>query len=216
MDFRIELVCSILLPLIVWSLGTSRVLGSIIALILALSMAFYLQATPGSVFYFMHMFVVGVIIAKRAVDEGNARPGNALVSLSLALILGVGIFLPLSHTLLADEVVLLGTAGLIWAISTGRTSPVLAIMDSRIIRFLGKISYSFYLIHFVVFHALAGLAMRYVSEAILLRAPLAVVLMVGCISILITIPISVFSFRFVERPLTQAGRYLTLNRGTKV
>jgi peptidoglycan/LPS O-acetylase OafA/YrhL len=82
---------------------------------------------------------------------------------------------------------------------------VLAVLRSRITRYLGKVSYSLYLVHMIVLYAVMyflGLYAVGLSQWLFLSLLLlvTVVLSVGAASVL---------FRFIEQPFIDMGRRLS-------
>ncbi|MCF1443876.1 hypothetical protein L0B80_19400 [Ralstonia solanacearum] len=82
----------------------------------------------------------------------------------------------------------------------------LAVMDTRAVRFLGRVSYSFYILHFIFLYGTANLALRLFPEGVLVRYPLIASALVAIASIAMTLPFASLSYRFVERPMTAVGK----------
>lgn len=213
---QVEMLASLMLPMIVWCIGSKGLLRSVIAICVGVALALLTKESPGSVFHYLYMFIIGAVLSKHAVAEDVGKSATPLVIACLSIMVATCFFWPLAHTLLSDGLIVLGASGLIWAISTGKQSGLLDVLDNRAVRFLGRISYSFYLIHFVVLYAVATIFLDILSENILTRFPLLVVIAAGAVSIMIAIPLSMFSFRYVEMPLTQLGRSISLRRETNV
>jgi len=73
------------------------------------------------------------------------------------------------------------------------------------VRELGKISYSFYVLHFIVLYWLAYLGLREVSPAWVNEYRFVFGLALAGISIPIAVVIAQFSYRWVEQPFIGVG-----------
>lgn len=83
------------------------------------------------------------------------------------------------------------------------------VLDLRILRVMGRISYSFYLLHFPI-HYLVGVGLFYlVSTATLSSYPVFWHGVVAIVSVMATFPLALASYHWVERIFTEAGRELT-------
>lgn len=89
---------------------------------------------------------------------------------------------------------------MVWAV--GRARP--ALLESRAMTGLGEVSFSLYLVHFIVV-ALLGLIAPPI-EAALGAFPAYLLLFAGTLAV--AVPISTITYRYVERPFIQMGRNL--------
>ncbi|CAE6845306.1 acyltransferase family protein [Paraburkholderia domus] len=211
---KVEILASALLPLIVWSLGQRSVLRNALILFAALSIAWFFRAYPAGVAHYSYMFVVGAIVSQQG---QRSRAGIAshpvFVVGCIALVLTANACFPLVHQLSQDILTVAGAGGLIWSIASGANNPLLSILDTRWARFLGRISYSFYLLHFIVLYAVSNFLLHALPTDLLTRWPLPVMAF-GCVlSIGIAVPISAVTFDLIEKPFTLLGRRIAQNRG---
>jgi len=88
----------------------------------------------------------------------------------------------------------------------GRNLPVFSLLDSRIARFYGKISYSFYLYHFFLMFVLSQLIFAKVPPNLTMAYPLPMGLMLAALSVLISTGVASLSYRFVEHPGITLGK----------
>ena len=157
------------------------------------------------------LFAIGANVYLYGEKWLEAVPDRALplVGLaSLALVVGPNLWwseFGLAQTLCAG----VGAAGLILLLTGRRTPYGMAWLGSGPARFLGRISYSFYLLHYVVLFAttlwideVAGPAWKMGHSLMYLSAS-------ALISVLICVPLSWAMFRWVERPSNRLGRWLT-------
>lgn len=212
----IELLASLALPVVALVIGTLGVTGSVALLLVTFLMAWKHESSPASLVHFLYMFVVGAFISMNAQAHYARKFSRVLVPASLALILTANAFFPLVHSFPADILVAIGSALLIWCIDAGSDHPLLAILDSRAAQFLGRISYSFYLLHFIVLYAVANLLLHHTPQSWTSRWPLPIMAVACVISISLALPLSAFSFRYVEKPLTLLGRKLASRQWPQV
>jgi peptidoglycan/LPS O-acetylase OafA/YrhL len=85
-------------------------------------------------------------------------------------------------------------------------------LDHPAARFLGRISYSFYLWHFPVVFVLVTLGFATIDASLWREWPNAMALALFTVSTLVTIPIAWASYRAIELPLIRVGRNLTTTR----
>ncbi len=83
------------------------------------------------------------------------------------------------------------------------------VLDWKGIRALGRLSYSFYLFHFIV-HYLVGVGLfRLVSTQVLSSYPTVWHGLLGIVSVALTVPLAVVSYRWVEKIFIDLGKDLT-------
>ncbi|MBP3040929.1 acyltransferase [Bacillaceae bacterium Marseille-Q3522] len=181
----------------------------------------YRGPVSSDVFMTLHyaaMFVIGAILAKHREKlislMRDSRKGTKLVlaivafaSYTFSGLLAGKLSNPFFHSifaeLLIDWVIAFGAAiFMIFAISLKSVSKILLIKP---IVFLGKISYSVYLMHaivlFTLIHSLYGTVP---FSAIFIQA------------FVITIVISAFFYKYIEKPAMEYGRYLTNYKRSKI
>ncbi len=86
------------------------------------------------------------------------------------------------------------------------TIKVFRFLENKFFLFLGRISYGLYLVHFSVLYCLARIMFQYFPQINYSQHYLATHLVLLIISLLITIPISIFVHQYVETP---PGNYIT-------
>lgn len=82
-------------------------------------------------------------------------------------------------------------------------------LDHRVARFMGRISYSFYLWHYPVLWVVATLGFATTDAAIWLRWPNSMAGVLLIVSVLVTIPIAWASHRLIERPMIALAKAVT-------
>lgn len=211
-EMRISLVFP-LLVLAVLALGARR---SAVAACAALAAGLLLNMVgvrlhhPSDYFqtlYYVPCFVAGILLARHRHEvlvwferlDPYARWG--------LLVAGVLLFtypswmdpawLPQAHRHHADDILAVtlgGSALMVWALGSG---PVARVLRGRLPQFLGRISYSLYLLHAVVLLAFAHLLSG--------EVPIGVV--IGLMW-LVVIPLAALTQRWVEAPAIGLGRHL--------
>jgi peptidoglycan/LPS O-acetylase OafA/YrhL len=163
--------------------------------------------------YFLFHFTLGILMAKHQAQiavfcRRCTRAGRVL---GLAL----GILLYGSHKYIAPFLPEFGRTSIAWCLSgAGSALIMIAVINSNLLQralqlpaliFLGRISYSVYLLHFAVLMTVAPWTLRslnalgIVGESVTRGAGLAVTLAV-------TVLVSTVSYQFVERPSIRLGR----------
>jgi peptidoglycan/LPS O-acetylase OafA/YrhL len=79
-------------------------------------------------------------------------------------------------------------------------------LDSRFWNWLGTISYSFYLYHFIVLYALGTLMFRLVTPGFVTAFPLVFVSLLSLVAFLVTATIAVVSYHRIEVPMIQYSK----------
>ncbi|MFM0278457.1 acyltransferase [Paraburkholderia sediminicola] len=212
---KVELLASALLPFIVWFLGSQRIARSILALVCTGVLAWVYRDAPSDLGHYLYMFVVGAVLASHGSQLRSAfMEGGHFVVGCLVLILAASVCFPLIHPLAADILVVAGTGGLVWALSFGHSSKILRVFDARWCRYLGRISYSFYLLHFIVLYGTGNFVLHMLPSAVVMRWPLVVMGSVCVASVLIAILLAQLSYTWVEKPFTLIGRRFQLKGPT--
>lgn len=82
------------------------------------------------------------------------------------------------------------------------------ILDGRSFYFLGKISYSVYILHFPILFAVTGGIVAFLGPGQVRREPLLITLLLGVLTLLLTLPLATASYRLMERRGIRAGKLL--------
>jgi peptidoglycan/LPS O-acetylase OafA/YrhL len=207
---KVEILASLLLPLIVWGIGTKGVARSVLMLVGSIALAVACRngpTAPSDLTHYVFMFVVGALVARHsgAVRQSLIDSNVFVVACIVPIVLASACF-PLIHPLFADFLVVAGTAGIICALSRGSEAKALSILSAGWARFLGRISYSFYLLHFIALYATGTVLLHVLPSEIVLRWPLAVMIGGCLISIAVAVPLALLAFNWVEKPFTLIGR----------
>lgn len=157
------------------------------------------------------LFVIGINGYLHGAKLLNRLPDRALPILglgSLALIVVPNLWLVdfhLPQTLCGG----VGAVGLIVLLSSDRTAYGTAWLGSGPARFMGRISFSFYLLHYMVLYATTLCMTEYVDPSLAQRFPALLMLASAVISVVICAALAWGMFVGVERPSNRFGRWLT-------
>ncbi len=113
--------------------------------------------------------------------------------------------------------VLYESAGAMWCLGVVLESPppsVRAVLLAAPIRLIGKLSFSFYLLHFPILYVIGRLALSWLTPEVLIDWPLLINLTLGCVSIMVAAALALMMFYAVERPCLNLGKRLTVRTGT--
>jgi peptidoglycan/LPS O-acetylase OafA/YrhL len=99
-----------------------------------------------------------------------------------------------------------GSFALITVLASGRKCYGLGWLDGSLPRFLGRISFSFYLLHYAVLYATTTVLTEYQITDIWLHYPLAYLVVSALISVGICVPLSWIMYEYIERPFTKLGK----------
>lgn len=194
---RIEFMISVVFMLIIYALqGKSRITSFAIAL----GFAALFIAKPSAFFYFS-LFIAGGILARfhaTLIQAIKRFPKPAILLLLLASMTlytsrymfdAVGANEQLWHFLVS-------TGGAMLIVMAITCEPFTVFLRSKPIKFLGDISYSFYLLHFPILLSVSSLI--YPATGSLFLA--------WIISLLLSFASSWLVFKLIERPFQQLGR----------
>ena len=210
---RIEIECSFLLPLFHWA-ASRLTLRQNIFLLLALPLVGLQLRGPGKYFY---MFFAGYLLpligpalfaplrqqprraALGVVAAGAAMLFARLIGENDVLLQGAGL-----------AVECLGAAGLIGMLLYGPELKAYLGLDRALVRFYGRISYSYYLWHYFLLFLVTRFALELVSRELMLASPLMWSFLLWLISMLIATLAAYLSYRFVETPCIGLSKSICL------
>lgn len=142
-----------------------------------------------SVEKYLFSYAVGILLYEFLLKSKPIKQGiSSWLILEMAVLLVCFIRGHVNHE---EEFIALWAAGLIWILSL-RPRLGSIIFENRVVMYLGKISYSLYLIHYPV--------LSYVKT--FLSDPLAIF----CIGLLLTIAISTVTYFLIEEPFVRLGK----------
>jgi len=208
---QVELAGSVFLP-VAYLLARRVGLG---LNLLALAALVWLSFSTSSVLLmFLYCFYAGLILPQlqqRFGSELGGSAGNMLLVIGI-LVLCAGFTLMGSKGLFGR--VLIETLGAVIVISVliherNKENWFNRFLAIGVVNRLGRYSYSFYLLHFIVLYWMARALFHLVGAGALGAAPLAW----GALMALVTVPLTFWlaglSYRFVEVPMVKLGKRLT-------
>ena len=188
-------------PLIHFGKNIPRTIGAILALLtLTAILSYFLKETFGtslpikwSPIAYGHLFFVGVATFYLRERFKSVTPKSPIVWIAVAVASFVtALAIEFSGR---SEILALSTAILIVYVTPARARWVTRPLTTRLMLFLGSISYSIYLIHLLVFHILSDVAILPTSS-------------IGKFLVVfgITVALSTVTYMIIEKPTNQAGR----------
>jgi len=144
----------------------------------------------------LYAFIVGVLLHFLSID---ARRLNWVLATAALIVFVICALRKQTAPLILAEA--LSSGFIILSVAGTPQSPMFGLLRRRPVRFLGQISYSFYLLHPVGL----SLANRVAGQSTLLLFSL---------GLLFTIPIAWLSWRFIEKPFVEMGKSIKSDRQT--
>ena len=159
---------------------------------------------------YQFMFVFGMLAAEVHVRDdlmGKSRVVKIGMVVALVAMLGARFLLGYSSrwSLLVEGG---ASALLIGLLAYGPRMGVHDFLEWRPIRFLGRISYSFYLYHATTLALIVPAATWYMTASGTETRPFLAFLIVAVTAMFATTPLAFLSYNFIERPMMQFGRRL--------
>jgi len=188
-------------PLIHFGKNIPRTIGAILALLTLTAILSYFSkemfgtslAIKWSPIAYGHLFFVGAATFYLRERLKSVTPKSPIVWIAVAVASFVtALAIEFSGR---SEILALSTAILIVYVTPARARWVTRPLTTRLMLFLGSISYSIYLIHLLVFHILSDVAILPTSN-------------IGKFLVVfgITVALSTVTYMIIEKPTNQAGR----------
>ncbi len=210
---KIEMAASLVLPFMVWCIGRRGMARAWVTLGVAIAASVWVTGDWAWLTTYLYMFAAGAIISRQTERaDFHLASSRWFLASCAALIVVPGFYWPTIHIWQADFPIVLGASGLISAIAASPKSSALRFLDSAWARFLGKISYSFYILGFITLYMVANWCLHSLPAGLLQRWPLPVMAVVCVVAVAFTTVFAAASFHWIEKPLTVLGRRLTQSR----
>ncbi|WP_420391633.1 acyltransferase family protein [Acuticoccus sp.] len=205
---RIEILASLVFPLLYVLRGSPAIVA---AMLVALSALAFANLEPVRFHVFLISFYLGALIPLVAprVEALMERVGPFAVVTVVVAAIGFAaaaerLYRPWVHVEPARVLLISGAAAvLVCAVYCGIGKRLL---NTRVFAFLGKVSYSVYLIHFGVLFAVAYAVAPYLPQELDPFSAVAANVALGIVCLPITVAMSALSHRLVEKPFQNVGR----------
>ena len=188
-----------------WALGVFGPTPLIIACLILVGLSFwgpYVHLLGGFTNLApLYGFVIGVLVCCQQRDflqRLSLRVVYMLTAGAIALMFFCGVKKQTAPVILLEVI---GSAWIIAAIAFGPSNPVFRLLDLRIVRFYGRISYSFYLLHPIGISIATKWLAPLALQPTITSGALTTVLAVLC-----TTPLAWASWRAIEAPSKRLGR----------
>ncbi len=194
-----EVVCSLLLPLLVWLHQQTNRVGRAIILI---SLAIFGYFSESGAMQYLFAFYAGFCLPSDVIAANlNSPVRSTIAAIAGWFLLVLGNAYGVPYTPIMREACTLGAVILIGSIVS--TPVVLGFLRLKAFRFLGRVSYSFYLLHLPTLFLLSYFVQLH--PALVPHNAYSAVLF-AAISILLALPIAALSYKFIEVPGIDLGR----------
>jgi len=161
----------------------------------------------GQVLPYLFMFWLGYLLPQIGPWLTARFKAHRVWSFGL-LLLAATIFLRARQTRVELWAEPLGATVLLACLVWGRPFEFYRGLDHPVVRFYGRISYSFYLLHFPVLYALSLVALRLLPAETLLRWPNFAAICLGAASVLAVTPLAWLTYVGVEQPGIRFSKWL--------
>ncbi|WP_157691522.1 acyltransferase family protein [Noviherbaspirillum autotrophicum] len=211
-SLQVEMGVSLLFPLLYMMNRCVSMRWHLPVLAILLAIPAVLKPGPISFLNFLFMFYLGLMLpawgAKLAFVVRSSKVYALAVFLTAVIIMLVakGIA-PRPGVMMVMEAG--GAFMLLAAVLHGKDNTVFRLLDAPIIRFYGRISYSFYLIDFPVLYIISVMTMHLLPSEALMAHALLVNVMLAAAGIVISTGLAAVCYQWVELPGIKLGRRLT-------
>ncbi|WP_020071197.1 acyltransferase family protein [Paraburkholderia caledonica] len=206
---RVELFYSVMFPAIFLMVTNQRTRAPFIILIALL--AFAPIPRSFSLHYALAFSLGAVIPSSRASGNVNYR----LIGLALVpLLMYARIALETRIGLKTIETIEILIAFLI-VYCLFHNKKQIPLLDGRLFGYIGKISYSIYVLHFPIVFGIAAALVAMFGTVAIQHNPLLMASLLGVLTLLVAVPLSMVSNRFVEDRGNAFAKHLTTQRVTR-
>ena len=207
-SLKVEFIASLLIPLMYLINRRFSPGFNVVVLFFLLSLA-YLRPESKTT-YFLIVFFLGVGLGKygyelAAVLEKYISSGLVIL-MSFLIMIFPSLFFQGSFINYFWEI--FGAIILLSVLQFGNNSISKIVLESSIVRALGKISYSFYLYHFTILYICAVTFLSQLPKEYFHMYPFGCSVLLCISSIILSIPISYLSYRFIEVKFIGLGKRL--------
>lgn len=201
-------VSILLLPLLVYITPRIGIIGN---LLLQIGWAYYFTFHWNDVLTYVYMFHLGCLVptAGRWVIEHLRGAFFVAAFLPAAVVFAfatpaLSLFGPMSFPYVLAAAVLPSFLFVSYCV-VRQQSPFAAFLRTRPLRFIGRISYSLYVLHWTVRSVLAPIYSAHIPQV----WPILAVLLFAALTAAVSIGLAALVYRFVERPFIRLGHRLT-------
>ena len=206
-SLKVELYLSPLVPLFVLVVARARMIGNLL-IVLGLLWCIERQQLSGILNY-MACFFLGVLAARSEALFARV-PRRVLRWAFVAALAAIFGILPFTRYVLGGgSAVFLTVASLASFVIVAHCAfapTVTPLLRARPVRFLGRVSYSFYVLHALVKDAIAVALTLWIGWDALVAHPIAAQIALFLLSVPIGLAAAALSYRYVERPFIMLAR----------
>lgn len=199
-SLKIEMRMSLIFPLIIIGVRFSKShFISFLFLLITFLLGLFVSVDT---LLFLPMFVLGAILAKHRFELGEILSTTNLPTKIILFVISLFLYTSMfsipgisdSHPMIGTMLIALGSS--IFILLSLNVNKARKYLNSKIIKFLGDVSYSFYLIHFPVLLSITSISIKF-------HIPI----VVGWIlSLGVSLYLSYYSYKYIEIPFQSLGR----------
>jgi peptidoglycan/LPS O-acetylase OafA/YrhL len=209
---RVEMIVAALFPFIFFISIKLSTIANILILSTVAAVGYYFRSNVYIAWLcYMSLFWVGVLGQRVGGKVAAGIPEKYLST--IALLSFLCIVLPnifhITFPIAREVPAAIGGFLLIAILASGRECCGLRWLKSSIPRYLGRVSFSFYLLHYMTLYVLTSAYTSHFGFSLLSAQPLFVVVSSAAISIVICLPLASVLYKYIERPFADFGRRLT-------
>lgn len=194
---RAEFICSFLLPVVLLLVRIDPRILMPLSIVLMIFLSRGIQYNSR----FLFIFFMGFLIQKAVTSMGKFTSESTKWFLMLTTALWL-FSMRFGFDLVAETIIL---GAILLILVPCKINELKGILCSRPLLFLGRISYSFYLVHFPLLFISWMLLAKYQPELLVEQNRVTSILVLFLISIVMTIPVAVLIERFIESPFNKLG-----------
>ena len=208
---RVILVASAFFPLMLYLSKKLPLIANILIIALLAWGSFGFLELPNFIdLRFLFMFYLGTILPKFK-KNFSSTPAIWINLLILPLLFAALYFRYLFDIYYASLAESIFAFFLLGQITYNEKLDVFKFLENQLFKFLGKISYSLYLVHFSVLYVLARLSFQHFSPALLLNNYLVTHVILFVVSLVLATAVSTLMYHFIEMPSHSLSRKIKNN-----
>jgi peptidoglycan/LPS O-acetylase OafA/YrhL len=203
---QVELLMSLLFPVAFLVCRSLSLKANVLALLL---LAYFCAQLKDFYLLFSFVFYAGLVLSQLAPNQTRKMPAsavNVMLLLGLVALLGARVAVGEKSLFMMAAIECFGAVLIVFVLSNRLEGERLgAFLDHKLVRELGRISYSFYVLHFIVLYWVGYVALWNISPAWVNDNRFVFGLGMAATSIPLAVLIAKASYRWVEIPFVGFG-----------
>jgi len=202
---KVEMIGSLFIPIFFYFSSRTNKYMDLCIIVFIATLGYMFPISKGVTY--LYVFYIGLVLPKWKENFQNIKLTKKSADIIIIGLFGFALFISattidVQYPFVRHIPLTLFLGALIYI----PTKHVALVLTSRLFQLLGRISYSFYLFHFLVLYVMLRFMFRYIDNGLLQRHFLFFEFMIATSSLFITIFISRFLYRYIEEPCIILGR----------